>query len=136
MKRLLGLLAVILFATGCQTTAGEGGKSSIRGRVVIDYRLVLTNPGSYQTTVPGADENVYIIYGESVSPDDNIETDYDGFFEFRNLRPGDYTIYVYSSDTTGNPDVHPNRMPVIQEVTIDSRKEEIDLGTITIYDKP
>ncbi|NNE54483.1 MAG: hypothetical protein HKN32_00585 [Flavobacteriales bacterium] len=136
MYRYIGLLVVLLGFVGCQQVAGEGGKSSIKGQVLIDYRIVLTNPDSYQTTVPGADEDVFIIYGDHISPDDQIETNFDGEFEFRNLRPGDYTLYVYSSDTTGDPEAHPNRMPISVDVTIENRNESIDLGILRIYDKP
>ena len=54
---------------------------------------------------------------------------------FRNLRKGDYTIYVYSKDTIGLNQVENNKMPIVIEVTIDDKKQEIDLGEIVVYDE-
>ena len=42
------------------------------------------------------DEEVYLIYGDDASYSERNRTGPDGFFEFRYLREGDYTIYVYS----------------------------------------
>lgn len=121
--------------TSCTKQPGEGGQAIIRGQVMTEVRLVLSNPSTAVATFPAADENVFIIYGENISPDDNVETNFDGEFAFRFLRPGAYTIYLYSADTTGNNEVDPNRMPVIREVEINGRKDEVDLGTLWIYEE-
>lgn len=136
MRRILLVALGAIALASCTKVAGEGGNSTIKGTVSIDYRIVLTNPASYQSTVPGADEDVYIVYGDHVSPDDRVQTDYNGAFEFRNLRPGDYTLYVYSGDTTGSAEIHPNRMPILVDVTINERKETVDVGEMKIYDNP
>lgn len=128
-------LVFSMLLMGCSKQAGEGGRASIRGFVQKEIRLVLSNPATFQTRYPAADEEVYIVYGDELSPSDRIHTNYDGEFEFNFLREGKYTIYVYSGDTTGNANADPNRMPVIREVEITDRKETLDLGTLRIYDQ-
>ena len=100
-----------------------------------EVRVVLSNPGSVVATYPAADEDVFVIFGDNLSPDERVLTSYDGQFEFQFLRRGNYTIYVYSGDTTGQVGVDQNRMPIIREVEITERREEIDLGEIWIYDE-
>ena len=136
MGRILCIIVLVFAAVGCTKVPGEGGNSSIKGKVSIEYRLVLTNPATSQATVPGADEDVFIVYGDHTSPDDRVNTNYNGEFEFRDLRPGDYTIYVYSRDTTGDPLAHPTRMPITLATEITDRKQVIDAGELTIYDNP
>ncbi len=87
-----------------QKRRGDWDWATIRGTVVEEIRFVLTNPDTYATEYPAPDEDVWIVYGNNVSPDERVRTNYDGEFEFQFLRPGEYTIYVYSRDTTGAPD--------------------------------
>lgn len=134
MRNLLILTAVLLSLAACRKFPGEGGQASIEGSVRIENRLVLTNPSTVFDTVPGADEEVFLVYGDHISPDDRLWTDYEGNFRFRNLRKGSYTLYVYSKDTTGNPGENNLRMPIIREIEVTERKEEIDLGDLFIYD--
>ena len=134
MKQIIAVVILAMLFTSCKKEAGEGGLASIRGKVNKDIRLVLTNPGTYLHTVPAADENVFIIYGDHISPDENVDTNFDGEFEFRNLRPGRYTIYVYSSDTTGVVATDPDHMVIMQEVEINDRKEVKELPVMTIYE--
>lgn len=136
MKGRLCLLAVLAVLGSCRKDPGEGGDSSIRGKVLREVRLVLTNPATVQYTVPAADQDVFIIYGDHVSPDDRIWTNYNGEYEFLNLREGDYTIYTYSRDTTGQPGVDPDRMVILQKVSISGRRQEVEADDMTIYDLP
>ena len=99
-----------------------------------NIRLVLTNPSTFQTSFPAADQDVFIVYGDNVSPDDRVYTNFDGEFEFQFLREGTYTIYTYSKDTTGTNGVDPDRMAVVKEVEITDRKSTKDIGTFEIYD--
>lgn len=134
MRKLLIPVVLLLSLVACRKFPGEGGQASIEGSVHIENRLVLTNPATIFDTVPGADEEVFLVYGDHFSPDDRLWTDYEGKFRFRNLRKGTYTLYVYSKDTTGDPGQHNLRMPIIREIEITDRKEELDLGEIFIYD--
>lgn len=138
MKYIIGLLALSLVAAGCKKEAGEGGASSITGKVQVYYRTILANPSSQSSTsFPSFDTEVYINYGNEIGPNDRIRTNYKGEYEFPNLRPGDYTIYVYSRDTINgdNPPHAPENMVVKQEVTIDKRKQTVEAGTMYIYDR-
>lgn len=136
MRKSFLIGAVILLMAGCVKDPGDGGLASVRGRVMKEIRLVMTNHTTATATYPAPDEDVWIIYGENISPDDRERTNFDGEFQFRYLRPGEYTIYVYSRDTTGAPDTAPNRMPIKRTFTIENRRDEVDLGDIYIYDRP
>jgi len=134
MHKAIILLVGCTFLASCSKEAGEGGNSSIRGRLEKDIRVVLSNPGTYQYTVEAADEDVYIVYGDHVSPDNRVKTNYDGEFEFLYLRPGKYRVYVFSKDTTGVSGVDPNHMVISQDVEITDKKQVLDLPVFTIYD--
>jgi hypothetical protein len=135
MKKSI-LLALVVLLAACQKDPGTGGLASISGKIEKEYRVVITNPATAQHQVPAANEDVYIVYGDHVSPDDKVVTDYDGNFSFEGLRPGKYTVYVYSKDTTAAWIVDPNLMVVKQEVEIGKKKESKDIGTLQIYDVP
>ena len=75
---------------------------------------------------------MFIVYGDNVGPDDQVETNAQGDFIFPWLRPGEYTIYTYSEDTTlvlGPP----RDMVVSQTVTIESKGETFVLDTLRIF---
>ncbi len=134
--RFCTLALVVILFSGCTKEPGEGGNSSIRGVVNKEIRIVLANPATYQFTTPAADEDVYIVFGDNVSPDNDINCNYKGEYEFMNLRQGKYTIYVYSKDTTGIPQVDPDHMVIKHEVEITEKSQEIVVPTLTIYDTP
>lgn len=138
MKRASVLFFVVtsllLISSGCKKDAGEGGMASIRGRVDVIYRAVLTNPIPADTS--GAfDTEVYINYGDEIGPNDRIRTNYKGEYEFPNLRPGNYTVYVYSKDTLPITILEPKKIVMKREVTIDKRKQIVEIPVIYIYDK-
>lgn len=128
----IAVLAVAC-AWGCGPTPGEGGTARIVGSVEVERRVVLTNPASAVDVVPGADYDVFITYGDRVGPDDRVWTNPEGQFAFEGLRPGSYTLYVYSGDTVGGtqqPDV-----AVVRTVEIDKHGSEVDAGEIRVYDE-
>jgi hypothetical protein len=130
MKKLLYFLAIVLIIPSCKKSEGPGGTGVIKGK--IDTKLY---SGSVYTgvTIPGADVDVYIIYGgENTFYDDKITTSYDGSFEFRYLRKGDYKIFVYSKDVDNSSDGALE--PVFATGTISKNNETIDVGTIEIDD--
>ena len=129
------MLSFLLLAS-CTKEEGEGGLASITGKIVTDIRLVPSNAATFQYSRAGADEEVYIIFGDNVGPDERVWTNYKGEFAFYNLRPGDYTLYIYSADTTGAAQVDQNRMPIVKQITIEGRKDKVDAGTIVRYDTP
>ena len=128
------ILAVFIFSS-CKKEAGDGGNSSIKGKISRQIRVVLNNPSTAIGTFPAADEDVYIIYGDHVSPDDRVQTNYDGEYEFLYLRPGKYKVYTFSMDT--NSVAVPwdeEHMTVLQELEITDGNQRLDAADMTIYD--
>mgnify|MGYP001563529569 FL=1 len=120
----------------CKKEPGSGGNSSIKGN------LWQKDCGSgFDNTTPvehsGADLDIYIIYGNDVSYSDRIRTDYEGDFEFKYLRKGNYKIYFYSMDSTlltGAPfNTIPPEIAIVKEVEITKRKQTIDVARMTTF---
>lgn len=124
---LMLTLSILLFS--CAKDAGEGGNSTIYGKIITyNYNAEFTNlRGIY----PGADEDVYIIYGSDRSYSQRIRSNYDGVYEFKYLRSGDYSIYVYSKDSTLT--LVSGIKPVIQKVTIDNKKQTVEAADMKIF---
>jgi hypothetical protein len=132
MKSKILLFSLLLMASlfSCKKEEGIGGDASIIGNVrVRDYNTNFTQLiGEY----PAEDVYVYLVFGDNKGYDRRIKTDYEGNFFFKYLYPGDYKVYVYSTDSTFT-DLN-NLVALVKDVHIDGRKEEVDLGTITITD--
>jgi len=130
LRRFLFLLiiAVALTTWSCEKEEGEGGNSSITGKVWIrEYDLSFTYLiSSYW----GSDEDIYIIYGDDISYGNRIKTGPDGEFEFKYLRPGNYRLYVYSKDSTFTSGS--GKIAVYKDVEITSRKQVVDAGVLSI----
>jgi len=74
------------------------------------------------------EHEVYLIYGEHPFYDERVRTQYDGYFEFRDLIPGDYLVFLYSEDVKRLTD-----HVVLQfEVTVGEMDQVVDLGEIII----
>ena len=129
LKALLLISTLGLIFSSCAKEAGEGGNSSIYGKVIAhNYNAEFTNlRGIY----PAPDEEVYLIYGNDRSYSERVRTNYEGVFEFKYLRPGDYTVYVYSKDSTLT--LVAEMYAVTKAVTIDKRKQEVDAGEIKVF---
>jgi hypothetical protein len=137
----IALAALFTITYACKKPPGEGGTSSIKGTIYTkNYN---SNFSTLLGQYPGADVDVYIIYGEEVSFGDRTRSGPDGVFEFKYLRKGNYKIYVYSKDSVAtvgypysmtNPNVNAPDMAVFKDAEISKRKETIDVGTFTIYD--
>lgn len=92
-KILLFAFVTFTFCT-CTKSAGIGGTSTIKGKVVVDNINIL---GNIVDSYDAQDLDVYIIYGkENSTYDDDQKTSHDGSFEFKYLNQGDYEIFVYS----------------------------------------
>lgn len=79
--------------TGCALGPGEGGRSSITGKVLLEeYNSSNVLVNSYYVS----DERVYIIYGTDSTYDDEYRTSYDGSYRFDFLRKGTYQVFAYS----------------------------------------
>jgi len=77
------------------------------------------------------DEDVYLIYGEDHSYSQRIRSNYDGIYEFKYLRPGDYTIYAYSKDSTLT--LVSGMYPVIRKVKIDNKRQTVEVEDMKIF---
>ncbi len=87
---------LILLLPACRKTAGIGGNSTIQGKVKAIYYDVFGNEYTYYASKV----DVYIIYGDEEYFGDDVETSYDGTYEFRYMRKGQYTIFAYSDCDT------------------------------------
>jgi hypothetical protein len=122
-----------LLLTSCTKEPGIGGNASISGRLYAKhYNSTFT---VLLSEYPAPDEYVYLVFGDETNYGTRIKTNYKGEFEFNYLYPGSYTVYAYSIDSAAivNFYVDPPEMAVIEEVTIDSRNAEIDLGDLILY---
>jgi hypothetical protein len=123
----------ICFFSSCKKEAGEGGKASVSGVAYVrDYNGSFT---VLQIEKPAFEERIYIQYGDDVNYGDQIRVNYDGRFEFKYLRPGKYKVYMNSKDPSDQDNVNPQLMMVVsKEFEITSKKQQIVLDTMFIYD--
>jgi hypothetical protein len=132
MQKLIYYVVVMLLfsntISSCKKGPGEGGTSSITGYVhVTRYNSTFV---VVDTMFDGADEDVYIIYGDDISFGDRTKTNPEGRFEFKYLREGSYKVYVYSE---GNRDTFPSgNYAVYKDVEITDKKQTVDVGIIEI----
>ncbi|PJB16312.1 MAG: hypothetical protein CO118_00695 [Flavobacteriales bacterium CG_4_9_14_3_um_filter_32_8] len=97
-KLIIVITLITLIISSCSKEEGEGGRASITGKVYAkNYNASFTQ---LLSEYYAPEEEVYIIYGDNQFYDDKIKTDPNGVFEFKHLRKGNYTIFVYSKDTT------------------------------------
>lgn len=123
------ILAAFLVLFACEKPEGPGGKGSIRGQVILktydnQFRVL-------QSEVPAADEDVFIIYGEGQTISDDLKTSPDGRFNFQYLSKGDYIVFAYSEDTTGNSESED--VIVGHQINLSSNSHEYDMGRIYIH---
>jgi hypothetical protein len=94
MNKLLLLIIPSLFLISCNKEPGEGGTSSITGKV---WMSDVNSLGQVLAEYYAADEDVYIMYGnEDQIYDDKFSTSSDGSYKFSNLTLGTYTVFAYS----------------------------------------
>jgi hypothetical protein len=118
-----------VFAFSCSKEAGDGGNSTIYGKIIAhNYNAEFTNlKGIY----PAADEDVFIIFGDDRSYSERVRTSYDGIYEFKYLRPGDYTIYAYSKDSTLT--MASEMYAVIRKVKIDDNQQTVQAEDMKVF---
>ena len=123
---LLGIALLSLPFVSCNSHEGEGGTGTIQGYV----RLVYHPDDDYQLhadTLVAAKTDVFIQYGDDAFYGDDAETDPDGFYQFRFLTPGDYTVFAYSTLNTGE------RVAVKQRVNLEKGKT-VEAPVLYIHD--
>lgn len=132
MKNITTLLIAIIAFTlySCEKQAGEGGTSTIMGRVLVknynsDFTIKL---GEYYSP----DIDVFIIYGKDSIYSDDFKTGLNGWYQFDYLNKGSYIIYTYSADSTRED---PSDMiPVMDTVFISENNSTIILDDLIIFD--
>ncbi len=129
INKIFLLLCIAIGFISCEKPEGEGGKATIKGLVwTEDWNTTFT---VLQSEYPSADVEVYIIYGSDVSYSRRIRANYNGEYEFKYLREGNYKIYVYSKDKTlQSPS---GIVAVIKDVKITSKKQTVNVEKIVIY---
>ena len=129
IKTCLLISGLVILMSSCKKSSGEGGSATIQGKVwVEEWDASFIRHDSLQDRV-GMGEDVFIIYGDDVSYGDKKECSYDGRFEFKYLRTGSYTLYVYSKDPGPS-----GKKAVVKTVQVDSENQKVDAGTFTIKD--
>lgn len=89
-----------LIMPSCNKGEGKGGSGTIQGYVKLvhhpddDYELNVD-------TVDAAKTDVFLVYGVEPFYGDDIETGPDGMYQFEYLRPGNYTVFAYSTLPSG-----------------------------------
>ena len=129
---LLRFIVVFLLAicvSACEKEEGEGGTSTIVGRVLVknynsDFTIKL---GEYYAQ--GID--VYIVYGSDSIYADDFETGLDGWYRFEFLNKGTYTIYTMSDDPERQSPS--GEIPVSQTITIRDNHSTVVVDDLVVY---
>ena len=108
----------------------DDGAARIRGVVkVIDYVDASSWPNLVIDKIYYATEQeVYLTYNEHTFYDERIRTQDGGVFEFGELIPGEYKVFLYSDDVTGETD----KVTVTFDATVTGLEQVVDLGEIVI----
>lgn len=99
-KSFLILAATALLLSACNKGPGEGGTGTVQGFVKLvhhpddDYTLT-------PDTMVAAKTDVFIIYGDEAYFGNDAETNANGMYRFEYLRPGNYTVFAYSTLPSG-----------------------------------
>ena len=132
MQMKLTKLYTVFFMTlvlgSCNKTEGEGGTSSIQGKIwVINLNAAGETVGEYYAM----DQDVFIIYGDSdATYNDKFATSYDGSYVFNNLVEGTYTLFVYSKCDT----CQSGQEVFTKAVEITEKKQLITVEDLIIYE--
>jgi len=108
----------------------DDGSAMIKGVVkVIDYVDLSSYPDLVvEKTYYATEQEIYLTYNKHTFYDERIRTQTGGYFEFGGLIPGDYLVFLYSDDVTGESD----KVTIEFELSIEDLDQVIDLGEIVI----
>jgi hypothetical protein len=126
MKQIFLSLIVLIFIA-CERPAGEGGTSTISGKVRVS---VYDELGVYEGSYMAQGERVYIFYGNDSVPGDDVRTSDQGIFRFDYLTPGAYTLMTYSEFRT----CLSGDTAVKVSVQIDEYEQDVQVPEILILD--
>ena len=122
----MALLALALIMPSCNKGPGEGGTGTVQGFVKLvhhpddDYTLT-------PDTMAATKTDVFIIYGDEAYFGNDVETGADGRYQFESLRPGDYTVFAYSTLPSGE------KVAVSESVNL-QRGAVVNVPTLYIHD--
>jgi hypothetical protein len=121
------LAFISLFVSSCAKEAGEGGSSTLKGRV---YGYDINTSGIVTDSAAVQDARVFISYGDNTTVDDDTWSSFTGEYAFRGLQKGTYTIFVYSqcNDCPFNQEVKK------QVVEITEKNQEVMVPDLVIFD--
>ena len=125
-KSFLILAVTALLLSACNKGPGEGGTGTVQGFVKLvhhpddDYTLT-------PDTMVAAKTDVFIIYGDEAYFGDDAETNANGMYRFEYLRPGNYTVFAYSTLPSGE------KMAVSETVEL-QRGTIANVPTLYIHD--
>ncbi len=123
---LMTLFVLALIMPSCNKGPGEGGTGTVQGFVKLvhhpddDYTLT-------SDTMAAAKTDVFIIYGDEAYFGNDVETGTDGMYQFEYLRPGDYTVFAYSTLPSGE------KVAVSESVNL-QRGAVVNVPTLYIHD--
>lgn len=122
------LFAFILCSAfySCTKEPGTGGLATIEGRV---YSYNRSGVGFLTDSGYIAGERVYISYGGYPYADDDVRTGIGGYYRFRGLNPGTYTVWVISECDTCEAE----QQIVREQAVVKKKKDYIVLKDLTIY---
>jgi hypothetical protein len=127
LERIFSAILVVSCLASCSKEAGEGGTSSIQGKI---FGYDINNSGIVTDSAYVQDARVFITYGDGTTVDDDVRTSHTGDYIFRGLRKGKYTIFVYSQCNS----CPFNQEVVTQTVEITDNKQEVIVPDIKIFD--
>ena len=127
LKRFIPALVIAMSLISCSKEAGEGGTSSIQGKI---FGYDVNTSGIVTDSAYVQDARVYISYGDGTTVDNDVRTSYTGDYIFRGLRKGKYTIFVYSQCNS----CPFNQEVVKQTVEITDNKQEVTAPDLKIFD--
>jgi hypothetical protein len=129
-QTIVGVIFVLSFSS-CETEAGKGGTSTIKGTVIVqEYNKDLTI--KVGDPYPAQEVDVFLIYGDDEVHGDKFETGWDGKFEFNYLQEGAYTVYALSKNIDNK--MTDQKVPVFIKVNISGKEQVLDVGDINIID--
>lgn len=132
MNKIYKIIALLLITinTACERTEGEGGTSTVLGRVLVqEYNSDFTFK---KTEYYSEGIDVYIIYGNDSIYSDDFETGIGGWYRFKYLNKGSYRVYAFSKDSTRRS--ASGNIPVIKEIFIDEDHTDYLVDDIIIFD--
>lgn len=115
----------------CTQPEGIGGNSHIKGKIMVKYYNNDFSELLSDQIEPAKDEDVYLLFGNDSVVGEDVKTSFTGDFEFEYLWPGNYKLYYYSDDTTGQST---EPVAIIKEFTL-GKNETLDLGNLIINKK-